>query len=462
MNADLAGDDPAPSFDDWREAARKSLKGGDVAELEKKTDDGIPVRTLYVPGDRAHPALAPANQGFLARPRIDLPDIVEARAQAQDDVENGCGGLIITAQGAHAQAFGIELKNAEDVKRFLDGLPVNKISARLETGNNLELTGAFLQAGFAGIHPGFDFLGAATLRGTFDHLQKRFSEALELLAKYKPKGAGFVIDARLYHNAGASDAQELALALSSAVENLRLMEAHGLQATESLNRFSLLLATDARQFISIAKLRAMRLLWARFCEVVAGKLQDVHLSAETSFRMLTLRDPHTNLMRNTLAAFAAIIGGAEKITVLPFTAALGLPDAFARRMARNTLNLLRDESHAAKARDAANGSAYVEEFTLQFAQSAWAIFQDIEKQGGLLKALRAGEIQRAIAEKREVRSHARRAHEKEIVGITAFADTAPQDVSVLKKMPPQPQPSAAALNLWREAQEFENEKEAAA
>jgi methylmalonyl-CoA mutase len=399
------------------------------------------------------------------RPRIDLPDIEAARAQALEEIENGSSGLLITLKDATAQPFGIDFKTEKEVARFLEGLPRKHLSLRLEGGNDTTLTGLFMQAGFASVHPGFDIIGRAAYKAEFSNIEKDFAAALTFIDAHKRKRASFVIDARFYHNAGASDAQELGLALATAAENLRHMHRQGVSLSAALSWMSFLLATDARQFASLIKLRAIRLLWARFSEIVSGKAQPVHLSVETSARMLTARDPHTNLIRNALAAFAAIIGGAEKITVLPFTSALGLPDAFARRLARNTLHILREESHIAKVQDAACGSAYVEDMTIELSKAAWMVFRTIEKQGGILKALQAGEIQRIIAHKREARAKAYREHEKEIIGITAFADPKPQNVAILAKLPDFEKTSPLALSLWRDAEVFEKtakQKEAAA
>jgi methylmalonyl-CoA mutase len=463
--ADLAQNFTTPTFQEWEEAVKKSLKGRTVSELNKKTEDDIIIEPLYCTSSTPFPALAPDNRNFITRPRIDLPNIEAARAQTLEEIENETGGLLITLKGATAQPFGIDFKTEKDVERFLESLPISRLSLRLEAGDNIPLSSIFMQAGFASAHPGFDIIGRAASKADFSNIEKDFGTALAFLETHKRQGAGFVIDARLYHNAGASDAQELGLALATAAENFRHMLMQGVPASAALRRMSLLLATDARQFASLIKLRAMRLLWARFSEIAGGQAQSVHLSAETSWRMLTMRDPHTNLIRNTLAAFSAIIGGAEKITILPFTSALGLPDAFARRLARNTLNILRDESHLAKVQDAARGSAHVEDMTIKLSKAAWAIFQAIEKQGGILKALQTGEIQRAIAHKRDARAKAYREHEKEMIGITAFTDPKPQDVAVLERLPDFAEKSLLAINLWRDAEVFEKtakKKEAAA
>ncbi|MES2906722.1 MAG: methylmalonyl-CoA mutase family protein [Pseudomonadota bacterium] len=452
--ADLMEGFAMPSLADWQKAAEKSLKERPLSSLTKQSEDGLAVAPLYTPTQTDAPSLAPDNRSFVARPRIDLPDIDAAREQAAEDIANGCDGLVITTKGATAQPFGVAIENAKDVERFLDGFPAKKISVRLDTGNNLELTRAFLQTKFARVHTGFDFIGRSANQGEFPTLKKDFAEALALLDQYKPEGAGFVIDARLYHNAGASDAQELGFALATATENLRQMEQHGVTLETGLRRQSLLLSADVRQFPSIIKLRTMRLLWARFSEIITGSAKPVHMSIETSLRMLTAKDPATNLIRNTLAASAAMIGGAEKITVLPHTSALGLPDAFARRLARNTLNILREESHLAAVQDAARGASYVEEMTLQLAQVAWAIFQSVEKQGGIIAALQCGTLQSAVKEKRAARMASYRAEEKRIIGITAYQDPQPRNVAVLQKLLPQNE-SELALKPWRDAAAFE-------
>src|SRR6201999_4483464 len=152
-----------------------------------------------------------------------------------------------------------------------------------------------------------------------------------------------------------------------------------------------------------AKFRAMRLLWARVEQACGLVPKPLFIAADTSWRMLTQRDPYVNMLRATMATFSAGLAGANSITVLPHTLALGLPDPFARRVARNTQLVLLEESNLAKVSDPAAGSGGIEALTQELCESAWSLFQDIEKAGGVFAALEQNLIQRKVAEVRSVR-----------------------------------------------------------
>ena len=218
------------------------------------------------------------------------------------------------------------------------------------------------------------------------------------------RGPFAVADGRIIHNAGGSEAQELAFALASAVAYLRALEAggHALDAARRMIYFRL--AADADQFLTLAKFRAVRRLWARVEEACGLAPEPVFVAAETAWRMMTRRDPWVNVLRTTMAVFAAGLGGADSIAVFPFTAALGLPDAFARRLARNTQLILLEESSLAKVADPAAGSGGIEDITDRLCEAAWALFQEIEATGGTAAALEAGLIQDKVA---AVRARAR-------------------------------------------------------
>ena len=178
----------------------------------------------------------------------------------------------------------------------------------------------------------------------------------------RPARAGFAgptarVDTRAYHEAGASEAQELAAALATGVAYLRALESAGIRSPRRARALSFLIVADADEFLTVAKLRALRRLWARVEEACGLAPEPIRLHAETAWRMATRRDPWVNLLRATIAAFSAGIGGADGVTVLPFTAALGLPDAFARRLARNTQLILLEESNLARVADPAAGAA---------------------------------------------------------------------------------------------------------
>lgn len=186
-----------------------------------------------------------------------------------------------------------------------------------------------------------------------------------------------VVDGTAVHDRGASDVQELAHTLLVAVRALRVLEGAGIPVSETAGLVEFRYAATDEQFPTIAKLRAARRLWARVLELSGAEgAQRQH--AVTSRPMMTRYDPYVNMLRTTVAAFAAGVGGADAVTVLPFDSPLGRPDAFGRRIARNTSHLLVDESHVAKVADPAGGSYAVERLTDDLAVASWALFGRLE------------------------------------------------------------------------------------
>ena len=231
-----------------------------------------------------------------------------------------------------------------------------------------------------------------------------------------------MVDALPYHEAGGTDAEELGCALAAGLEYLRAMRAAGLPADAAFGQLEFRYAATADQFATIAKLRAARRVWARVAQQcgVTSEAGGQWQHAVSSWSMLTRRDPWNNILRATLACFAAGVGGADAITVAPFDAAIGQPDRLARRVARNVHALLVEESHVARVIDPAGGSWYVEDLTEQLAAKAWAWFQEIERSGGLRAALAAGLIADRLAASREERRDALARRREAITGVSEF------------------------------------------
>ena len=193
----------------------------------------------------------------------------------------------------------------------------------------------------------------------------------------------------------------------------------------------------------MAKFRALRLLWARVEQACGLTPKPLFIAAETAWRMLTQRDPYVNMLRATMATFSAGLGGANAITVLPHTLALGLPDAFARRVARNTQLVLLEESNLAKVSDPAAGSGGIETLTQQLCEAAWSLFQEIEKAGGVFAALEQNLIQRKVAATRAVREANIAKRRDVLTGASEFPNLHEADVAVLDAKP------VALAALWR-------------
>jgi len=417
----LASGFPAMDETGWRALVEASLKGRPFETLRSRTADGIVIEPVY---GRAHDAPAlpagPAREvagNWTLTQRADMPDLAAANAQMLDDLANGATGLALVIPGSvTAGAHGVAITDAKSVERVFDAVELDFISLRLDGGRHGrdlallvldEYKRRLLDLSRCRLELGLDPLGALALNGRIVNRKELASRAGEMFGKARKldhKGGVFCADSRVYNGAGCSEAQELAFALATGVDYLRLLEEAGIDPAISAPQTSMLLTADADQFLTIAKLRAARMLWARMLEASGIDQSPLTLHAETAMRMMSRRDPHVNLLRTTSAAFAAGTGGADSVTVLPFTAAVGLPDGFARRLARNVQNLLLEESSAGRVTDAAAGAGYVENLTSELAGTAWKLFQQIEQAGGMMAFLAAGKAQALIAETRAARN----------------------------------------------------------
>ena len=184
------------------------------------------------------------------------------------------------------------------------------------------------------------------------------------------------------------------------------------------------LAADADEFISLAKFRALRLLWARVGEVCGAPARPARIHGESAWRMISARDPWVNVLRGAMAAFSAGLGGADSVSVLPFTQGLGLPDPFARRLARNAQLILLEESHLGFVADPAAGAGAFEALTEALCAAAWGVFQGIEAQGGLYAALARGDFQQAVAKASEARARDVARRKTPLIGVSDFPDLA--------------------------------------
>jgi methylmalonyl-CoA mutase len=227
-------------------------------------------------------------------------------------------------------------------------------------------------------------------------------------------GSAAIADGRVWHAAGATDEQELAVVLATYVELLRMLDTTG--------RLGVTLVADMDQFRTIAKFRAARLLLARISELAMLNNEMPSVHAETAWRMMTTMSAETNVVRTAIAAFGAAVGGADSITVLPFDIAVGANDALARRLARNTQLILAHESGLARVADPGAGSGAIEAMTARLAEAAWRRFQSIEKLGGIIAAVREGSLLRDIAAARLARTAGVVNGETRMVGVNIYRE----------------------------------------
>jgi methylmalonyl-CoA mutase len=473
----LAAEFDAATRDQWRDlvagvlrkAGREDLPGPAEDALRATVAPGVSVAPLYTAEDAGDlptavgvPGLAPFVRGSRAgdgegvpagwdvRQRHAHPDVAVTKEAIAADLENGVTSLwLVLGEGA------IPVGQLGDVLSdvYLDLAPVSVQGGRQAAEAFLDLVDGRTDLARGG-SLGLDPLGVQAATGEPQDLSGLAAVARRAAAHEGLRSV--VVDATVFHDAGASAVEELGCSLAAGVTYLRALTEGGLSVDEAFGQLEFRYAASADQFTTIAGLRAARRLWDRVGEV-SGAAPDVRAQrqhAVTSSVMTTRHDPWVNMLRTTVACFAAGVGGADVVTVQPFDAALGLPDAFSRRIARNTQSLLVEEGHLARVLDPAGGSWYVESLTDELARAAWDWFTEIERAGGLPQALADGLVRDRIAAAWGERAE-RLAHRTDaITGVSEFPNLAEK----LPERRPAAEvlsPAAGGLPRVRTAEAFE-------
>ncbi|MGV0043499.1 methylmalonyl-CoA mutase small subunit [Mycobacterium colombiense] len=449
---------------------------GDAPErlLETPTYDGIAVRALYtaldelpeppLPGEwpfvRGGDALRDVKSGWKvaeAFPATPVPGVAakDVNSAVLDALGNGAGALVLR--------IGESGVAPDQLGDTLEGVYLSMAPLILEAGADYPAASDAVLALADGVEPdqratlSID-LGGDPLSAALSERPAPRIEDVVAVAKRAADRTGvraITVDGPAFHNLGANATWELAASVAAAVSYLRALTESGLSIGQALRQISFRFAADDDQFMTIAKFRAARNLWARVAEVVGDPDAGAAvIHAETSLPMMTQRDPWVNMLRCTVAAFGAGVGGADSLLVFPFDVAIdgGFPDvatSFARRIARNTQLLLLEESHVGRVLDPAGGSWFVEDLTHCLAERAWEQFQAIEKHGGFTQArdFIAGQIAEVAARRADDIAHRKTA----ITGVNEFPNLTE---------PPLPQSDSmysplAAGKLVRYAAEFE-------
>ncbi|MEM6553091.1 MAG: methylmalonyl-CoA mutase family protein [Planctomycetota bacterium] len=438
----LLEDFPPVSYDQWRAVVDKDLRG---APFEKKlvntTYEGIDLQPLYTADDWPYasnpsgfPGLPPTTRGITPlgathcgwdiRQEHADPDTAATNQAILDDLNGGVTSIHLRLDAAArigldaddptadelAARDGIPLNHADDYDALLDGVHLDIAGLALESGAAFTAATAqlvtLLRRRHIPLHKAFGALNADPLavlarRG---ELPVPLADALHLTADLAawtahnlPHFTAIRVGTAPYHHAGADAAQDLAFSMATAVDYLRALDAVGLDPDTAAKQLLFSFALGTNFFLAVAKLRAARRLWsqiAKHCGVTdpTGLAAGMRIHARPSKRVLTQRGPYVNMLRGTVCTFAAALGGAQAITCEPFDKALGLPDAFSRRIARNTHAILAEEAHVSRVVDPAGGAWLVESLTDQLCEKAWPIFQAIEQQGGMGPALLHGSV----------------------------------------------------------------------
>jgi methylmalonyl-CoA mutase len=472
----LAADFAPANRDDWRKLVDGVLKGASFEKLVGKTYDGLRIEPIY---PRAHDATPIAGRAEAApwqiMQRIDHPDAALANAQALHDLENGANGLTLVFAGANgARGFGLGA-SAETIEALFEGVFLDAgIAVELNIGPQSRMAPIHLvefikqkdiDTSQCDIRFGLDPIGTHAAWGAspfnWSEITATVTGVIKFLTSQGFKGPFAPADGRVIHDAGGSEAQELAFVLAVGIAYLRALEDAGIALDEAQSMIYARLCADADQFLTMAKFRALRLLWARIEQSCGLVPKPLFIAADTAWRMLTQRDPYVNMLRATMAVFAAGLGGADSITVLPHTLALGLPDGFARRVARNTQLVLLEESNLAKVSDPAAGSGGIEALTRELCEAAWTQFQAIEQAGGVYPALANDMIQPKVAATRVARQTSIATRREVQTGASEFPNLHEIRATVLKAKPLEPTPYGkpkirfAALEPIRLAAPFE-------
>lgn len=454
----LASEFPAADREAWEALA------GDVDRLRSTTYDGLTIEPLYTAADRAPdpglPGFAPFVRGHSpagTRGGWDVRQIVRPQdgpGLARSELENGATSLLV-------QLRRVERIDAAVLDAALDGVYLDVAAVVLDAGPRWRqaadaLTALWEQRGLPseavtggfGADPFGEWVSDRSI--DLDALLTATVVWAKRAAASWPGVRTITIDGGRFHDAGASDAQELGFVAASAVETLRALVDSGLDVDEGFAQIELRLVATADQFATIAKFRAARRVWARVAEIAGEAVLAARtpLHAATSRAMMTRYDASVNMLRGTVACFAAGVAGADAVTVRSFDECSAPSNsALGRRIARNTQSVLAMESHVADVIDPAGGSWYVERLTADVAEAAWAVFQDVEQAGGFRAAVEAGAIHDRIADVQSRREADINTRKAPITGVTEFPNVAEPVPAVVRSSSPPDGEDLASENL---------------
>ncbi len=473
----FAEDFATPRYEDWVAEVEKALKGAPFDKrMLTRTWEGVTLRPIYTrrdwpsDGDRSgFPGAVPYTRGGRAagnrvgdwdmRQRYAYPDASRCNDILLNDLERGVTSLHIVFDAAARRgvdpdrddagsligAGGVSVATLDDLDRLLSGVVPELVTVSLDAGAQFEAAAGLLDALWrrrrvdpAAARGAFnaDPLGVLAATGSLPTAPEvaltRMAGLAAHTARTWPLATAVAVDTSPYHDAGATESQDLALSMATAVAYLRAMTQSGIDIDTACRQILFTFPVTCDQFLAIAKLRAARKLWARIAGACGASeaTQAMRQDAVTAWRMFSRRDPWVNMLRSTVACFAAAVGGADSITVRPFDAAIGLATEFGRRIARNTPIILAEESNLAKVIDPGGGSWYVESRTDELAAAAWAEFQAIERAGGVLAGLQDGSIARKIAESWQQREAALAKRREPITGVSEFPNVVERPVEV--------------------------------
>lgn len=432
-----------PSYETWKAAAVETLKGAPFEKkLFTKTPEGILVEPIYdgVAPDAAIPGFFPYTRGISATPQSWVVAQEAAVGCAgkynkvlQAALERGQTAVSLKFKGTGV-CGGLKELSVEAVKTALEGIDLANLALFIDGGNDpvkvYDTVGKAIKelggndravAGAISVDP----LGTLLLNGKLPKtLDALYAEMADITKRSQPIFRTVGVNAAIYSNAGATAVQELGYALATAVEYLRALTAAGFDIDTAAQKIRFTLAMGGDFFMSLAKIRALRTLWANIVKACGGNDESckAHIHATTMRWNKSSLDIYVNMLRSTTEATAAVLGNVESLTIEPFDATARKADDFSRRIAQNLHIILRDECQFDKVLDPAGGSPYVESLTNQLAEKAYALFQDVEKSGGMAAAVLAGTPQAAVAVANAEKMKMLEQRRMTLVGVNVYAN----------------------------------------
>jgi methylmalonyl-CoA mutase len=469
---------PERTLAEWRALAEKDLGGKPLDQLAWQTLEGIAVKPLYTAEDLAKletlntfPGFPPylrgpratmyANRPWTIRQYAGFSTAEDSNKFYRENLQAGQMGLSVAFDLATHRGYdsdhprvigdvgkaGVAIDSVEDMKILFDGIPLDQMSVSMTMNGAVlpVLAGYIVAAEEQGVPPAKlsgtiqnDILKEFMVRNTYIYppapSMRIVADIIEYTAQHMPKFNSISISGYHMQEAGATAVQELAFTLADGLDYVRAALSKGLKIDEFAPRLSFFFCIGMNFFMEVAKLRAARYLWARLIAPFAPQNPAslaLRTHCQTSGVSLTEQDPYNNIVRTTVEAMAAVLGGTQSLHTNSFDEALALPTPFSAKIARNTQLLLAEESGITHVVDPLGGSYYVESLTHAVAEAAWALIQEVEALGGMTKAVESGMPKLAIEESAARRQARIDRGEEVIVGVNKYKSETPDKVDLL-------------------------------
>jgi len=466
-----------PTIADWERLARQEIKGESLDPLTWTTPEGIAVKPLYTAADlegleaiHSLPGFAPylrgpratmyANRPWTIRQYAGFSTAEESNAFYRECLKNGQMGLSVAFDLATHRGYdsdhprvvgdvgkaGVAIDSVEDMKILFDGIPLDKMSVSMTMNGAVlpVLAGYIVAAEEQGVKQAQltgtiqnDILKEFMVRNTYIYppasSMRVVADIIAYTAQHMPKFNSISISGYHLQEAGATVVQELAFTLADGLDYVRAALDRKLAIDEFAPRLSFFFNIGMNFFMEIAKLRAARLLWARIIQRFNPKTPQslaLRTHCQTSGVSLTEQDPYNNIIRTTIEAMAAVLGGTQSLHTNSFDEALALPTPFSARIARNTQLIIAEETGIPKVIDPLGGSYYIESLTAAVARHAWELIEEVESMGGMTKAIEAGMPKLRIEESAARRQARVDRGEDTIVGVNKYRPDTEEKVKI--------------------------------